>query len=72
MSSFLVKVLPVLRGLLPMNKIAAWFLGVLTIVIAGVLGTQGDEIKEKYCANADLPKVEAPAVEVPAPLKEEK
>jgi hypothetical protein len=67
MSSFLVKVLPVLRGLLPMNKIAAWVVSAFLVVLAGVAGLKGDDIKAEIC------KAEAlPAVELPAPVVEEK
>lgn len=73
MSQLLVKVLPILRGLLPMNKIAAWVMGAILVVLAGVAGLKGEEIKQEMCAAPSLPAVSvSPAAPVEAPKAEEK
>lgn len=51
-----------LKKLLPMDRIAAWILGVITVGLAMFFGAGQQAIKEKYCAsaNVELPKIEAP------------
>lgn len=50
-----------------MNKIFAWIVSAVLVVLAAVAGLKGDDIKAELC------KAEAlPAVVVPAPVVEEK
>jgi hypothetical protein len=67
MPAWLIKALPFLRGLLPMNKIAAWVVGVVLVVIAGIAGVKGEDVKKEFCSIEKLP--ESPKIEISAPAE---
>ncbi len=59
----LATVIAFLKKILPMDRIAAFVLGLIATVLALVMGANPGGMKESFCASA-LPAI--PAVSVPA------
>ena len=58
-------VLTFLKSVLPTKKIAAWILGVIGLLVAGVMGVANSDLKAQYCASE---AVTLPATVAPAPV----
>jgi hypothetical protein len=60
-----LKILALLKALLPTKKIGAWILGLLGAALALALGVSNSDLKSQFCASEP---VELPKVEVVAPM----
>ena len=58
-----LKLLALLKALLPTKKIGAWILAILGAALALALGVSNSDLKAQYCASeaVELPKIEAVA-----------
>jgi hypothetical protein len=62
-----LKILTLLKALVPKNKVGAWLLGIIAAGLALALSVAPDDLKEAFCAQ---PAVQLPAAEAPqAPAK---
>lgn len=62
-----LKVLSLLKAILPKNKIGAWLLGLIAALLAIGLGVSNTDLKDAFCAApaVSLPVLAEPKAEVP-------